>query len=73
MTFGMTLRENLTMAAPPIMFYIAIDYNNNLNMKVAASNINIKMHQKFSKQRIFDVLVTIALRKTSGDLTRTCS
>ena len=48
MTFGMTLAEHLTMAASTGMFYIAIDYENELNMKVAASNVNIKMHQLFS-------------------------
>ena len=31
----------LTMAASANMFYIAIDYENELNMKVAASNVNI--------------------------------
>ena len=55
------------------MFYIAIDYENEPNMKVAASNVNIKIHQLFFKQRIFGVRVTIAQRKTSGDLTRTGS
>ena len=73
MTFGMTLGEHLPMAASTSMFYIAIDYKNELNMKVAASNINIKIHQLFSKQRILSARVTIAQRKTSGDLTRTCS
>ena len=73
MTFGMTLAEHLTMAASASMFYIAINYENELNMKVAASNINIKIHQLFSKQRILSARVTIAQRKTSGDLTRTCS
>ena len=29
------------MAASASMFYIAIDYENELNMKVAASNVNI--------------------------------
>ena len=48
MTFGMTFAEHLTMAASADMFYIAIDYENELNMKVAASNGNIKMHQLFS-------------------------
>ena len=48
MTFGMTLAEYLTMAASASMFYIAINYENELNMKVAASNVNIKMHQLFS-------------------------
>ena len=43
MTFGMTLGEHLTMAASASMFYIAIDYKNKTNMKVATSNINIKI------------------------------
>ena len=68
MTFGMTLAEHLTMAASANMFYFAIE----LNMK-AASNVNIIVHQLFFKQRIFGVRVTIAQRKTSGDLTRTGS
>ena len=45
MTFGMTLGEQLTMAATADMFYIAIIYQNKTNMKVAASNIYIKIHQ----------------------------
>ena len=73
MTFGMTLGEQLPMAASTSMFYIAIDYKNELNMKVAASSINIKIHQLFSKQPILGIRMTIAQRKTSGDLTRTCS
>ena len=44
MTFGMTLVEHLTMTASASMFYIAIDYENEPNMKVAASNVNIKIH-----------------------------
>ena len=52
MTFGMTLAEQLTMAASANMFYFAIDYENEPNMKVAASNVNIKIHQLFSKQQI---------------------
>ena len=68
MTFGLTLAEHLTMAAN--MFYFAIDYENEPNMKVAASNVNIKIHQLFFKQRIFGVRVTIAHRKISGGLTR---
>ena len=52
MTFGMTLAEHVTMAASAGTFYIAIDYENEPNMKVAASNVNIEMHQLFSKQRI---------------------
>ena len=73
MTFGMTLAEHLTKAASANMFYFAIDYENEPNMKVAASNINIKIHQLFSKQPILGICVTTAQRKTSGDLTRTCS
>ena len=73
MTFGMTLAEHLTMAASANMFHFAIDYENEPNMKVAASNINIKIHQLFSKQPILGICVTTAQRKTSGDLTRTCS
>ena len=69
----MTLGKHLTMAASASMLYIAIDYKNKPNMKVAASNVNIKISQLFSKQRILGVHVTIAQRKTSGDLTRTCS
>ena len=71
MTFGMTLAKHLTMAASVGMFYIAIDYENEPNMKVAASNVNIKIHQLFSKQQILGVRVTIAQLKTSGGLTRT--
>ena len=67
MTFGMTLREHLTMAASASIIYIAIDFKNKRNMKVAASNINIKIHQLFSKQRIVGVRETIAQRKISGD------
>ena len=54
------------------MFYIAIDYENETYMEVAASNINIKIHQLFSKQPILGVHVTIVQRKISGDLTQTC-
>ena len=67
----MTLGEQLAMAGSASMFYIATDYKNKLNMKVAASNINIKTHQLFFKQRILDIRVTIAQRKTSTDLTQT--
>ena len=69
----MTLGEHFTKAASASMFYVTIDYKNKANMKIAASNINIKIHQLFSKQRILGVRVTIAQRKISGDLTRTCS
>ena len=58
MTFGTALREHHPMAA-------------SANMKVADSNINIKIHQQFSEQRILGVRVTIAQRKISMDLTRT--
>ena len=73
MTFGMTLAEHLTMTASASMYCIAIDYKNEPNMKVAASNVNIKIHQLFSKQRILGVRVTITHWKTTGDLKRTCS
>ena len=73
MTFGKTLVEHLTMAASANMFYFAIDYENKPNMKMAADNINIKIHQLFFKQRIFGVRVTIAQRKTSRGLTQTGS
>ena len=49
MTFGMTLAEHLTMAASASMCYIAIDYKNEPNMKVTASNVNIKIRKLFSK------------------------
>ena len=71
MTFGMTLAEHLTMAASAGMFYIAIDYENEPNMKVAASNVNIKIHQLFSKQRILGFHVTIAQRNPLWGLTQT--
>ena len=58
------------MAASASMFYIAINYENELNMKVAASSVNIKIHQLFSKQRILGVRETIAQQKTSGGLTQ---
>ena len=67
MTFGTSLREH-TMAASANMFYIAIGYKNRANMKVAASNMNIKIDQLFSEQRILGVRVTIAQRKISVDL-----
>ena len=47
MTFGMTLAEHLTTAASASMFFITIDYENEPNMKVAASNVNIKTRQLF--------------------------
>ena len=45
MTFGMTLGEHVPMVASSSMFYIAINYKNEPNVKVAASNKNIKIHQ----------------------------
>ena len=60
------------MTASANMFYIAIDYKNKTNMKLAASNLNINIHQLFTKQLIIDVRVTIAQRKISGGLKRTC-
>ena len=71
MTFGMTLAEHLTMAASASMYYIAIDHENEPNMKLAARNERMKIHQLFPKQRILGVRVTLAQRKTSGGLTRT--
>ena len=49
MTFGMTLADHLTKAASANMFYFAIDYENEPNMKVAASIENIKINQLFFK------------------------
>ena len=60
------------MATSANMFYIAIDYKSKTYMKVAASNINIKIHQLFPKQRILGVGVTIVQLKISGDSARTC-
>ena len=73
MTFGMTLAEHLTMAASANMFYFDIDFENEPNMKVAASNVNIKTNHLFLKQQILGFRVNIAQRKTSGGLTRTGS
>ena len=72
MTFGTTLGEHLTMAASANKFYIAIDYKNKTDMKVAPSNINIKIHQLFAKQRIVSACVNIVQRKIPGDLKQTC-
>ena len=71
MTFGTTLKEH-TIAASVNMFYIAIVYKIKANMKVAASDINIKIRQMFFEQRIIGVCMTIVQRKISVDLTRTC-
>ena len=64
----MTLAEHLTKAASANMFYFANDYENEPNMKVAASNVKIKIYQLFFKKRILGVCVTIAQRKTLGGL-----
>ena len=68
MTFGMTLAEHLMKTASANMFYFAIEYENEPIIKVAASNVNIKIHQLFFKKRILGVRVTIAQRKTLGGL-----
>ena len=68
MTFGMTLADRLTKAASANIFYFAIDYGNEPNMKEAASNVNIKIHRLFFKKRILGVRVTIAQRNTLGAL-----
>ena len=49
MTSGETLGKHLMTAAFTNMFYVAIDYKNKTYMEVAADNINIKIHQLFSK------------------------
>ena len=64
----MTLAEHLTKATSANMFYFVIDYENETNIKVAASNVNIKIHQLFFKKRILGVRVTTAPRKTLGGL-----
>ena len=61
----MTLAEHLTMAASANMFYFATDYENEPNVKVASSNVNIKIHLLLFKQQIPGVGVTIAQRKIS--------
>ena len=48
MTFGMTLGERVKMTTSASLFYVATDYEIETNMKVAASNINIKAHELFS-------------------------
>ena len=60
------------MAASAKMFNIAVDYKNKTYMRVASSNININIHQLFSKQRVLGVRVTTdAQREISWDLTQT--
>ena len=71
MTFGMTLAKQLTMAASASMFYIAIEYESEPNIKVAVNNVNIKIHQLFFKLRVLGVRVTITQRKSSVGLTQT--
>ena len=71
MTFGTAFREHHTMATSANMFYITIGYKNKAKMKVAASNVNIKIHQLFSEQRILGVRVTIVQREICVNLTRT--
>ena len=66
MTFGATLEKYLLMAASANIFYVAIDYENKTCMEVVANNINIKIHQLFSKQRILRVCVTIYSGKSQG-------
>ena len=46
MTFAATL-GNFMMAASANMFYVAIGYMNKTYMEIAATNINIKLHQLF--------------------------
>ena len=69
----MTLVEQRTMTTPASMLYIALEYKNETNMKVAAGNINNKTHHLISKQWIPGVRVTIAPWKISRYFTRTCS
>ena len=73
MNFGITLAEHLMIAASASLFCTAINYENELNLKVAASNVNVKMHQLSSKQRILGVRETVAQWKTSEGLRRTGS
>ena len=47
MTFGTTLGEHLTMDASADTFYIVLGNKNQTNVKVAATNIDIKTHQLF--------------------------
>ena len=51
MTFRETLGKHIMMAVSVKMCYIAMTIRINL-MKVAATNINIKIQQLFSKQQI---------------------
>ena len=64
MTFGGILGVHLIMAASTCI------HNDKTYIKVAASNINIKINHRFSKQRILGVSVTIEQWKFSGELTK---
>ena len=66
MTFAATLGKHLIMMVLLLKCFIS------QLTGVAASNINIKTHQLFSKQQILDVHVTIVQREILGDLRRTC-
>ena len=66
MTFGMTLADYLTKAASANMFYFAIVYENEPNMKVAAGNVSIKINQLFFKQRILGVAWPLHSGKPHG-------
>ena len=66
LAFGMTLGQQFRMAASAIIFNIAIEFKNKSNMRVRASNINIKIRQLFSKQWIIGVCVIITQSQNSG-------
>ena len=51
--------EHLMMIASAYIFYIAVDYKNKTDMKAATSNINIKIHQLFSKLQILGIRLSI--------------
>ena len=55
-------------ASANIYFSIAIDCKNKVNMKVAASNTDVKK-QLFSNQQILCVRVTTVQQKNPEDLT----
>ena len=57
MTFIATLGGHFMMAASANIYYIAIDFNNKTYVEVAASNINIKIHQLYFRQRILGVIM----------------
>ena len=66
MTFGMTLAEHLTMAASASMFYIAMNYENELKMKVAASNVNIKILSCFLNSEFLVSAIPLHCGKPQG-------